>query len=920
MLIDMNAIQTQLSARTHGRTNININSKRTLGIKIPKNNESPFSSDKSGGILDLAMCKSSCAEYIFEGVLDSLSYILHSANPATTQTDVAAVLNKLQQGSKQWNSVQNEKENSNVNGFYGGAKKGKFEWTKNTHLKSVDDDSDMDDEDSNEILKNEAKDGSIRASLKNNEKNNSKKSANSDGNNDVNNDDRLKRRGSKGGGSIELKQSKIDGNRELKNKNNNQEELHHELNAENNVQLAECVIILFDTFIAENSLLLHTPSYSPFPSTSPSSSFSSSSLSLTHTAPGEFNLPQCDALLNLCIGVSTMLLALKSCTNVPDRLDKVSEIMKSLINHLFELKLKYTILKSNSDCSDMLCRTALVTSVRATINQCDPSQSSTNTNNENTMNSVNTDPKLNTISSNYNLIENNDDDSEDENGNFNGNGNGNGNGKYFGKKSQRYPKGIRNDFKIFCDDLEYHPPVSSIRIIKSPLFTVLHENLISATHYLECGGPVLVDIDGNSVVDMGGKKDIDEKLLKLSAFELWMNGGARILTTALGLIANTPNTSTYLHNEHENKNNHKNNKNSNSNGGNYNDNNNNNNNSGIKGLGSRYHREVDGPVEVSSTLLHLFIQLLQNDVENIRKKNENVNTRSIKVTKELERISRYQNALHILGASSVVLRLLGKSHSMGRAAALTSPIPPLALKLGAYLASRNIATQNAILDSYQLSLHECIGQKESTAAQIAISINGIQRLLKIARAHIDLVRVSGAESLNSSTLKILVQIFHFCGMLCSGHNGRSRHFLRDQQFIDCEIGDNKNSVHDGRGNYDIVREIALASNSLLSAANSMMKYVTNAHFNETLAPLIWEANKTSGRRKFIAWHDTRVDYFKLAQLIHTAAAGFQCLAELVQGPCIENQKSVLLSVTKCPSLLEYLGTHLIFLNTFKLVL
>ena len=54
--------------------------------------------------------------------------------------------------------------------------------------------------------------------------------------------------------------------------------------------------------------------------------------------------------------------------------------------------------------------------------------------------------------------------------------------------------------------------------------------------------------------------------------------------------------------------------------------------------------------------------------------------------------------------------------------------------------------------------------------------------------------------------------------------------------------------------------------------------------------------------------DQNIDYYSLSQLIYTASMGFVSLTELSQGPCVENQKSVLGALNKCPALLEFLGT------------
>jgi hypothetical protein len=142
-------------------------------------------------------------------------------------------------------------------------------------------------------------------------------------------------------------------------------------------------------------------------------------------------------------------------------------------------------------------------------------------------------------------------------------------------------------------------------------------------------------------------------------------------------------------------------------------------------------------------------------------------------------------------------------------------------------------------------------------------------------------------------------------MLCSGHNARARHFLREQDW-DSSVGNGGGIGSGNKRNYDVVKETAAAVNSLLAAACSMMKYVKNNYFNSSLAPLIWPS-LSNGKRRFIAWHDTTSNYFVLAQLIHTAAAGFVSLTEMCQGPCVQNQKAVLIATNRCTALLEFLG-------------
>ena len=134
------------------------------------------------------------------------------------------------------------------------------------------------------------------------------------------------------------------------NNNNNKNNLDNNLSMENRIQLVECVIILFDTLMTENGNLFHCTSYSS-----------------TSSKPGNFNLCQCGKLLDLCIGVNLMLKIPKTTFLVPERAEKVGDILKLLIQHLYELKLRYSVLEDDMDCIRILCKTALSTSISSVL-------------------------------------------------------------------------------------------------------------------------------------------------------------------------------------------------------------------------------------------------------------------------------------------------------------------------------------------------------------------------------------------------------------------------------------------------------------------------------------------------------------------------------------------------------------------------
>ena len=969
MLVDMNAIQTELTAQhtrahtqsqTHTQTqsqpNNNTASNGSHGIKIPKT-ESPVNSQKIEGNLDLAFCKKSCAEYLFEGILGTLSYLLQFSFPTITKDVVENELKGLRNSSKVYKNYQNirmSKSNYNIG-------KNEFQYRN-----SLSDEAGR-EHDRNVVLNSNSEINEIvprwdeKLNRKSNpnfspKKSDKKKSVktqfnenNGNGNGENGSDQIYRNRDREimmpmNGDGVTQRTSS---NTTYKNNVVDRGASRHVLSMEGRVQFAECVIILFDTLMTENGFLFHTPTFSSSSSSFSSSSTSTPSSSLFHPhqhRSGQFNTKQCEKLLHLCISVNIILNG-NGLVNgnskeknflLPERAASVTEILKSIVNHIFDLHLKYLILQQNTECSRIICKTALSTTVHLVLKYSDFSEKAEiGKTSSRILVERNIELEVGDENERDDAIKNGEIGFSLANENDNESNNNNTDCLSYFKNDLKTSK---NDLRLFTDELEMSLPLSEKDLRKSALYQVFQEFLLSATNYLENGGPILTDIDGNSVIDTGAKHTTNKSLSKLSAFELWLNGGARYITTALGLLtqssfstssstscsfssspSSTPPssftsnlTSSFTSSSSSLSSSH-----SSGLGTNFRNNNNTNSDTQNHGfLSSQNTNNTDNNNnDVTASLFHIFIALLNNDVENIRRKTKNVQRRTAKVEVELLRVQKNQNALHILGASSVCLRLIGISHGLNRNTAMSSCIPPLALKLGSSLVSRNNATQNSIMDTYKKSQQDIIGGEKTGAgasAQISIVINGIQKLLKTARSHIDAVRIQGPRSLNSSSLKVLIQIFSFCGMLCSGHNSRARHFLREQDYnVDggggLGGGGGGKNREGGGVNYDIVKEIALAVNSLLSAASSIMKYVNNNHFKEFLAPLEWEANISTGRRRYIAWHDKKIDFYVLSQLIHTASVGFSCLTDLSQGPCVENQKSVLLGVTKCQSLLEFLG-------------
>ena len=669
MLLDMNNIQTQLSVRTHN--NSNVISRIPLGVKIPKglqSSESPFNSLKINGSTELSFCKNSCAEHLFEGILGTLTRILRSSFSCITNASIANEFIKIQKSSKSWQHLDKEKTNKNKLNKQNNKNNG-----NNNYDNEMADNYNNNDDYDNET---DISDGGHDNNNNNNNTNNtlsygrldkralsmsmsgksslSKKSSysaegdsgvggNLGGSNRINSSQISEKSGSKNKikKSSNNKRNKNDNNKNNNNDDNNieiqgddkkisfvnkksttatisdtdhKDENINNISMESRIQLVECVIILFDTLMTENGNLFHCTSYSSI-----------------YSLPGNFNSYQCGKLLDLCIAANLMMKIPKNNFLMPERAEKVGEILKLLIQHLYELKLRYLLLEDDISCISILCKSALKISISNVMSNrltaidnlgkneiIDHHLHNDNNNNNNNNNSSfrnNYDSNSNYNNKNVVRIKNKNDIKEE-------------NIRRIFMDSLGSKKNIstpNNDVDCFTNNLDLRPFISYEKLQKTALYTVFKGYLISTIEYLENGGPLLMDIDGNAIRDMSVSKINGNAILgKLSAFQLWLNGGARYLSTALGIIATHSfdfSSDANSNNDSNNKNDRKHNKNDDHNNkSNSNDNNQNN-----------VNKNNNIRQDIANTMFHIFILLLKNDVENIRKNTKHIQSRSRKV-------------------------------------------------------------------------------------------------------------------------------------------------------------------------------------------------------------------------------------------------------------------------------------------------
>ena len=316
----------------------------------------------------------------------------------------------------------------------------------------------------------------------------------------------------------------------------------------------------------------------------------------------------------------------------------------------------------------------------------------------------------------------------------------------------------------------------------------------------------------------------------------------------------------------------------------------------FRGMGT-YLQNYSQPNPVNFFLLHILCELLENDIDGIRS-SENTTKKKIQLmSKEVSRLQRLQDTFQYLGICDLPLAIVGRSLDYPIDDAFVLEFVPLALKVGfSLLASGNDSVQETLMMSYK---NDCTsGMVGSHRKRFMESLRRFLRGIMIKVDAFTKIMNNGKQIDNSHVnfpviyLKALIKAYDFCGSLCSGHNDAARNFLRDQDQVGEPI--------------DIVFDIAKSLHSVLALAASQMHYITYDYFYETLAPPVWYYYPDV-KRRFIKWHDPRVDFDFVCQTLAVVSSGFNALTEICQGPCFKNQPSALIATPYCQDLLEYVG-------------
>jgi hypothetical protein len=294
---------------------------------------------------------------------------------------------------------------------------------------------------------------------------------------------------------------------------------------------------------------------------------------------------------------------------------------------------------------------------------------------------------------------------------------------------------------------------------------------------------------------------------------------------------------------------------------------------------SRFVRKNAQQSEVSFILLHIFIMLLANQIDEIRSSNISVKKMIEKVDVETSRLRDVQNSLSSCGVVDMIATVLRASYGSKLNTTLIAELIPLALKTGsALMAAGNTHVQNQFILSQR-------------RVNYLASFRYILR--KCSSKIIQQLKTNSKGDYPMHLFKLITEIYSFSGNLCSGHNRKGRDFFRLQTGVDVSV--------------NVVIDLASSLNAVLSTLIDRMKYIEYDAFYEHLGTYVWRT-MSDAKRRMVAWHlADNSDFYFMSQLTLTVVAGFDALTQICQDQCIPNQELATSVLAYCPQLLEYTG-------------
>lgn len=382
-------------------------------------------------------------------------------------------------------------------------------------------------------------------------------------------------------------------------------------------------------------------------------------------------------------------------------------------------------------------------------------------------------------------------------------------------------------------------------LIRTPFYRFLRDCLESAAAFMDLGGDLLFGDWRTPVVK---SKTFANKFSHFTDFELWLRGDGRYLQCLL-----------------------------------------------------QYLSRVRSPTDAEYNLLHLLTALLLHNIEEIRQsKVLSLNYRLALVETETQRLRRLQLALNSLGAQSLLTVVLGNIYSCTLEPYIWLYAPLVLTFVNEVISWGNRESQQSIMDCIAYNIQKHKPPEMNCLLGLRMMVRKCNLEIAYCSPEGDPsaagdsgpARLKGAypDSEHTKILRSVKQLFTFVGMFCKGDN------VFAQRFFSAHMSSSKQYV-------DLVLELCLLTNSILTKFTSMIVYMKNEAFYERLGPLVWES-KDASKRRYLAWHSTSNNILLFTQYMFTI---IPMLDGLLSMCCEETTGAVQQALNKCPDVLEFAG-------------
>lgn len=291
----------------------------------------------------------------------------------------------------------------------------------------------------------------------------------------------------------------------------------------------------------------------------------------------------------------------------------------------------------------------------------------------------------------------------------------------------------------------------------------------------------------------------------------------------------------------------------------------------------KYLSQVQVPADCDYDLMHILCGLFYSPLEDKKLSSTSFSEKEM-LEKETERLNALQRSVAAFGGLTFVLKCLGRvlEHDFDD---YFWNIIPLVMKF----AEKLLGWQNkALQDQFIELIDSCIAEKQPPECHCLVGLRKIAR--KCSSEFESDVLGNGNEL---KVIKLVNNFFNFISAICQGANATAQLHLSGLGWR------SPNTVN-------VVDEACMVAKSLYSGLAGLITFMSNAHYLDRLAPLVWESFGVE-RRRFIAWHQPHNDVALVATLLHTINNANRCLMTLC---CRHCESSIANALRECMPALE----------------